>query len=176
MLSPVIRTLSCYDEGRLGFRRAAPTPALRPSPACPRGALKTRVAQQVVGGPGGEGHLGHQARVDPSSAALVGPRHRSKGGSSRSILRNHLASSRQAASPKPVPAFGHAKDSARYADLDGLADEVLLATVWPIDVQVIEDVTNAAGRIQPPPRMRECLPSESSMCTAWDMRFQEDAL
>ena len=32
------------------------------------------MTQQVVGGPGGEGHLGHQARVDPAGAALVGAR------------------------------------------------------------------------------------------------------
>jgi hypothetical protein len=37
------------------------------------------VAQEVVGGPGGEGHFRQQARVDPAGAALMGPRHRDEG-------------------------------------------------------------------------------------------------
>jgi hypothetical protein len=36
-------------------------------------------AEQVVGGPGGEGHLRHQARIDPAGAVLVGARDRGEG-------------------------------------------------------------------------------------------------
>jgi hypothetical protein len=41
--------------------------------------LEARVAQQVVGGPGGECHLRHQARIDPAGPLLIGARHRDEG-------------------------------------------------------------------------------------------------
>jgi len=37
------------------------------------------VAQEAVGGPGGEGHLGHQARLEPAGAAPVRARDRGEG-------------------------------------------------------------------------------------------------
>jgi hypothetical protein len=50
-----------------------------PARSCPRGDPRARVAQQVVGGPGGEGHLRHQARIDPAGPLLIGARHRDEG-------------------------------------------------------------------------------------------------
>jgi len=41
--------------------------------------FEARVAEEVVGGPGGEGHFRHQARVNPAGAALVGARDRGEG-------------------------------------------------------------------------------------------------
>ena len=70
------------------------------------------MAQEVVCGPGGEGHLGHQARVDPAGAALIGSRDRDE----RRRVALNLA---QALGE--LAAGGEAEAGARLAGKDQLA-------------------------------------------------------